>query len=496
MQIVVEKARSSGFDPFFERIKKGAVITVPDEPFAGGGFGDIYHVLSFDGVSSPMKQVVKIFKDDRNKHGWQTISELQEALIQEKNEEERMGGPFLARHPSFIGFPQLIFQGSLGNKKVRGHVTANLISIGCLPLDKILPLGYEGKNDRKKYLSSKALDRAVMAYQLADCFSILHRIHYIHADITPDNIMVDPSGPLCALIDYDSGVVVKDPKDNPITYGKLGGDWTAPELQFEILKNGLGKISINHHMDLWSIAAAIHNLIYGFPHLFLANLTRPSYQEYVRKYPDWPDIDVNDPLINPKSKESYLFYRKRVIDGIGLRKQTLDAFRLTFTKGIFDSSFRTSVEDWVRLLQKEIGADYLAKIRIPEWATSPQEPDSEQEKKEPGEPDEPIENDPENKQPPKQDSLKLFNNLMRDLAPDILKGKLKFQTHRPMIEKYANNAGLDGKAVAKDFDELLIMYQGLLTKRKKVEYFSNSEKLLLQYQARLAHVDVSFILGA
>lgn len=492
MQIVVEKARSSRFDPFFERIKKGSVITVPDEPFAGGGFGDVYHVLSFDGVSSPMKQVVKIFKDDRNEHGWQTISELQEALIQEKNEEESMGGAFLARHPSFIGFPQLIFQGSLGNKKVRGHVTADLISIGCLPLDKILPLGYEGKNDRQKYLSSKALDRAVMAYQLADCFSVLHRIHYIHADITPDNIMVNLSGPLCALIDYDSGVVVKDPKDNPITYGKIGGDWTAPELQFEILKNGLGKISINHHMDLWSIAAAIHNLIYGFPHLFLANLTRPAYQEYVRKYPDWPDIDVNDPLVNPKSKESYLFYRNRVIDGIGLRKQTLDSFRLTFTKGIFDSSFRTSVEDWARLLQKEIGADYLAKIRIPEWVTSSQKPYPKQEKKEPVKP---VKKVPEKKQLPKQDSMKEFNDLMRDLASDIFKGKLKFQTHRPMIEKYANSAGLDGKAVAKDFEDLLIMYKDLLTKRKKVEYFSNSEKLLLQYQARLAHVDMSVILG-
>ena len=245
-------------------------------------------------------------------------------------------------------------------------------------------------------------------------------------------------------------------------------------------------------MDLWSIAAAIHNLIYGFPHLFLANLTRPAYQEYVRKYPDWPDIDVNDPLVNPKSKESYLFYRNRVIDGIGLRKQTLDSFRLTFTKGIFDSSFRTSVEDWARLLQKEIGADYLAKIRIPEWVTSSQKPYPKQEKKEPVKP---VKKVPEKKQLPKQDSMKEFNDLMRDLASDIFKGKLKFQTHRPMIEKYANSAGLDGKAVAKDFEDLLIMYKDLLTKRKKVEYFSNSEKLLLQYQARLAHVDMSVILG-
>lgn len=487
-KIVIEYARSTGFDPFFETIGKGSIITIQDDPFAGGGFGDVYHAISFGGTGFPLKQVVKIFKDDRNDHGWQTISELQEAIIKEREEEENLGEVFLARHPSFIGFPQLIFKGVLGKRKVMGHVTVNLISIGCTSLDKILPLGYDGKNDRKKYLSCKSLDRAVLAYQLADCFSVLHKIHYIHADITPDNIMVNLSGPLCALIDYDSGVVVKNPEDNPITYGKAGGDWTPPELQFEILKNGFGKISINHHMDLWSIAAAIHNLIFGFPHLFLANLTRPAYDEYVKKYPDWPDIDVNDPLINPQSRESYLFYRNRVINGIGLRKQTLDAFRLTFTKGIFESSYRTGVEDWVRLLKKEIGEDYLSKIKVPSWAESQKTPSSAKAK-------ETVKLVPSTPSDPKQDSMKQFEGLMKELVPDILFGKLKFQTHRPMIERFATDAGLNGKVVATNLEELFKMYNEMLSRKPKGAGLSKSDKLLLCCQAKLAHVDLSDILG-
>ena len=74
-------------------------------------------------------------------------------------------------------------------------------------------------------------------------------------------------------------------------------------------------------------------------------------------------------------------------------------------------------------------------------------------------------------------------------------GKLKFQTHRPMIERFATDAGLNGKVVATNLEELFKMYNEMLSRKPKGAGLSKSDKLLLCCQAKLAHVDLSDILG-
>lgn len=479
-KLIITFAKSTGFDPFFQNVKKDSVIEIPSKDFAGGGFGDVYHALSFDGEKSPLEQVVKIFKDERNEHGWRTIYELQDAIIEKRVQAEEMGRNFLDDHPCFIGFPQLIFEGMMDGKKVRGHITVNLISLGCTPLDKILPLGEDKTNDRINYLRRKAIDKMVMAYQFADCFNILHDIHYIHADITPDNVMVSMTEPLCVLIDYDSGVIVKKPDDNPITYGKLTSGWTPPEIQIESREKGFGRINITHHMDLWSIAAAIHNLIFGFPHLFLKYPTRPVYETYVSNHPNWPDINLDDSSIEfNTNRENYEFYRYKVFESLELNKRTINEFRTTFTKGIFHPEYRTEIDCWVYWLEREIGKDKLSRIKTPKWTEI-------RKLKVPvvAQPLQPV-----------NSALQLYEDVMRDLTPEILRGEQKLQTHRSMIIKIANNAGLNGKEIAQNLEVLLDMYRGMASKKNKDEGFSNVDKSLLLLQAKLAHVDITSILN-
>ncbi len=487
-------AKSTGFDPFFNKVTKGSDIIIPAKAFAGGGFGDIYHAISFNGEKSPLEQVVKIFRDERNEHGWRTISELQEAIIKRRELSEDQGRNFLDDHPCFIGFPQLIFEGVIEREKVRGHITVNLISLGCTSLDKILPLGEDKTNDRINYLKRKAIDRVVMAYQLADCFNVLHDIHYIHADITPDNIMVSLTKPLCVLIDYDSGVIVRDsPDDNPITYGKLTGDWTPPEVQIESREIGFGSISITHHMDLWSIAAAIHNLIFGFPHLFLKHPTCPVYKIYAEKHKNWPDIDLDDHSIEfNTNRENYEFYRHKVFESLELSDGTIKEFRCTFTKGIFQPEYRTEIDIWVYRLSREIGEGKLSQIKTPKWtdiiknhlpkrgsnkkAVIPEtslavdNPSHVHLKKKVSEKKESTilhqskntsSHDNTTQQPTERDKQR-FQSYINELLSDLVNGKESLDKHKSILSSWASKTGFVGEEYLQNFQDFVLILKNAI----------------------------------
>ena len=511
-KLKITYARSSGFDPFFKNVTKGSVIIIPAKAFAGGGFGDIYHAISFNGKKSPLEQVVKIFKDARNEHGWRTISELQEAIIKRRELSEDLGRNFLDDHPCFIGFPQLIFEGVIEGEKVRGHITVNLISLGCTSLDRILPLGEDKTNDRINYLKRKAIDRVVMAYQLADCFNILHDIHYIHADITPDNIMVSKTEPLCVLIDYDSGVIVRDsPDDNPITYGKLTGDWTPPEVQIEFREKGFDSISITHHMDLWSIAAAVHNLIFGFPHLFLKYPTHPVYEIYASKYPNWPDINLDDSSLKfNTNRENYEFYRLKVFESLEMSEVTVKEFRRTFTKGIFQPEYRTEVDIWVFRLRREIGEGKLSQVKTPKWSdiiknqlpkrgsnkktavpetslTEDNPSHVHQKKKESDKKESTIlshsknisSRDTTTQQPTERDKQG-FQSYINELLSDLVNGKESLDKHKSILSSWASKIGFEGKDYLQNFQDSVIILKNAI----KNKTISNVDYHILIYLAK------------
>ena len=197
-----------------------------------------------------------------------------------------------------------------------------------------------------------------------------------------------------------------------------------------------------------------------------------------------------------------------------MNKSTINAFRTTFTKGIFLPEYRTAIDLWVFWLKREIGEDKLSRIKTPKWTeirklkAPPHINSSSSQKrganKETSTGDKPTQGRKrkDNKQvvvaqprQPINSALQLFENVMRDLTPEILRGEQKLQTHRSMIIKIANNAGLNGKEIAQNLEVLLDMYQGMASKKNKDEGFSNVDKKLLILQAKLAHVDITSILN-
>ena len=171
-QIDVTYCRGTGFDPFFNNIRR---ISIDDSPFNGGGFGNIYHARGFNGNNqSNLQQVIKVFKHstiEKDEHSWRTITRLQEKLMEEMNLYADTGLVFLEQYPALIAMPQFVFEGTLDGKKVRGYSANNLDELGYVSFEKVIEVNDSPYIDE---LESKDMEwRFTTAYHLVRGFNLL-----------------------------------------------------------------------------------------------------------------------------------------------------------------------------------------------------------------------------------------------------------------------------------------------------------------------------------
>jgi len=159
--------------------------------------------------------------------------------------------------------------------------------------------------------------------------------------LSDDNIFISNDQPNCAIIDFDSGVVVENLKDNPSTWGKEQ-DWLAPEILFQ-KKYDNDLIDINIYSDMWAVCVAIHYLLlYNSPYLFLNELSENALKKYTDKN-NWPLMDFND----PGYRKEYQALHEWQIDTLeDLPKEIREQFKNTFTKGVFKKTVRTTYYSW------------------------------------------------------------------------------------------------------------------------------------------------------
>ena len=273
-QIKLTYAKGTGFDPFFNQIKS---ISVDDVPFNGGGFGDIYHARGFNGgQQAKLKQVIKVFKPSnigKDEHSWNTIVRLQEKLMKEMDLCANNGHDFLEQYPALIAMPQFIFEGTMDERKVRGYATNNLNDLGFVSFDKVID---EDNSPYIEEFDNRDMEwRYKMAYHLVRGFNLLYKMHFLHADISSDNIFVSLTQPTCAILDFDSGSIVETMDDNPSTFGKPQ-PWLAPEIAFQLKKGetvtGNMLVNINSFTDAWSVANALLNVLIMMPAYYLVDM--------------------------------------------------------------------------------------------------------------------------------------------------------------------------------------------------------------------------------
>lgn len=444
-QINITYAKGTGFDPFFDRIRS---VTVDDAPFAGGGFGDIYHARSFNGgQQSRLGQVIKVFKPStigKDEHSWKTITRLQEKLIDEIALNAVNGQDFLNQYPALIAMPQFLFEGTLDGRKVRGYATNNLNELGYVSFDKVID------EDDSEYIDEfveKDMEwRYTMAYQLVRGFNLLYKLHFLHADISSDNIFISMTQPTCAILDFDSGAIVETKDDNPSTFGKFQ-PWLAPEIGFQ-LKSGKSAggntlVAINSFTDAWSVANAILSILTTMQAYYINDLSENSLRYYVCHY-TWPRINTSDSIFNKENEEGYEFFVEYF--EAALPDELKREFVATFSKGVFTPSLRTSYNRWERILRKLVpglpkpSVSTPISTPIPTPAPIPSKPN-------------PI------PVPPSAHDKTELENYINALILDVVNGDENLKHHEFFINDMAKKAGLDGKEIMAELKDFVELYK-------------------------------------
>ncbi len=470
--IQITYGKSTGLYNWFEGISN---ISIPDEAFAGGGFGDIYHCLEINNNDYlPIAQVVKIFKTgdtDKVQHSWNTISKLQEIIITEADKWDKVGKFFLDVYPALIAIPQFIFEGTLNGENIKGYISTNLSSIGFKSFDKLK----EDEDDLNEYINREIEDKYTICYHFSRAFNLLMKNKFIHADITADNIFVSQQDPVCAIIDFDSGVVVQRYEDEPSTWGKKG-DWTAPEIIIEQARDA-SKIKVNGFTDMWSVAVAINNLLFAMPMYYFYEISENTLTHYSRKKYKWPEMDTYDKIFNEDNLDAYNFF----LESVGYSDdKVIKELRYTFTEGIFTPTLRTTYYKWEmvfknlipessrilslsKLIKKNQGSQgesgsssHFQQSYINILTKSLYTPHS------------------------KQNSM--VEGLVNELIPDLISGIEKLDTHRAFIRSMANSDGLNGDELLQEVEDFIELFKVVIEDNIVTKF----EEMSLLTQAKLA----------
>ena len=316
-----------------------------------GGFGQVFNCTNVNGTATPVPLVIKIFKRDvegNDKRGYTTIRKLQER-IRAKNSDLAQTGRSVTEIPGLYALPQFSFEGVIGTESVLGYAAHKLDLSVFSPFDDIL---------QHQFSAFRRLDlnlKFQLALDLAECFSILREINYIHADINPQNLFVSLNDGHLVLIDYDSGVVVDKPQDAPTTWGKPD-EWVAPEVSAQQLSkssSGQSMVTVDLFTDTWSVAVGIHYFIFcRYPYFFLNVAGPKEIVDYTNKF-HWPEADSRYSNFdqNQENCDVYAEFRKNfnAID-LAIRR----AFEVTFTEGLTKRHQRASYTQWVQLLKPRV----------------------------------------------------------------------------------------------------------------------------------------------
>lgn len=344
--IQVTKYKSTELNPEFISVKS---FDIEDKPFDSGAFGEVYFCNSVNGIALKSPQVLKIFLDDGSgsaQRGFETIVKLQEQIITYNISLKRQNEKPVEQINALGALPQFSFEGVINGNKVLGY-SANLLSkkdwllFGNIFNEEDLQ---KRKELRNKFYNLPLDHRLKMAFDLAEGFSHLGKMKFIYADLNPKNFFVNESkGQLC-LIDFEGGAV----NENPETYGKPG-EWLAPEIQEQLLKNNSPIIKVDLNTDTWAVAIGIHFMLFHFhPLFFLKVRGRKEMNEYFRKF-QWPNIDKNHSNFRSELEGVYDLYLDKLQNQIP--KELFKAFADTINKGYSNPNLRLSYKQWINAIK-------------------------------------------------------------------------------------------------------------------------------------------------
>ena len=346
-KIQINSGLSSGLRSEFSLIN---TIEIEDKPFAVGGFGEVYHCISINGISPLTKQVIKLFIDNSKgsaEHNFKTTQRLQKKVDKENQKLlSQQGKTLIELFPAFKGLPQFSFCGNLNGKTVIGFASDNLVSLGFTDFEHFL----QDANLLSQYQKFPIERKMLIAFQLVSAFKVLEEFHFIHADLKPGALFINLNSAEIAVIDYDSGVITENVNDEPLTWG-AANDWVAPEIweQQSTIQSG-DKIKVDIYSDRWSVAIGVHYLMTTFhPLFYLTELSPRIAKQYFTPQNQWPFINKTAPYFQKANEVIYDQYLPWVNSVIP--KVVKDKLSHTINFGYKNPVARTSYSDWKVALQ-------------------------------------------------------------------------------------------------------------------------------------------------
>lgn len=332
---------STGIEPALERCRE---LLIEDAPLGGGAFGDVYRCNKVDNRPvTPL--VVKIFLQgnaDVARQCMTTISILQQKLRDEHLKRVRAGSSLLGEYPALAGVPLLSFTGTLDGKTVTGCVARDLMAAGMEEMADV-----QEKDDCHKRFQSIPLDgRLLMASQLMSALEFLSlKASYLHCDLKAAALFFRAKPAQCALIDFDGGTVLRDPDDEPSTFGTLEG-WIAPEVLRQVTAVTPGTtVKVSLASEQWSAACAAHFILFGCtPDFFLSEISDRAVRAYLDRF-TWPEINPSFPYFRKGIGLIHARYLNCVEQKLPVELRRF--FTFTFSKGYFDPAQRTTFSQWI-----------------------------------------------------------------------------------------------------------------------------------------------------
>jgi len=521
--IKIAESYSSGLDVFFD--KRISTIGLEDDRLGEGGFGVVYKVERIDRRTPPLPLVAKILVRGKDKN-FETVVRLQRLVRQEAQALLKQDILFFEKYPSLLALPLLSFEGSLEGEPVCGYLSINLERLGFVASNYILmDCLRDNPEEWQKFQNRSMVVKYKMAYYFAVSCAFLRRIHFIHADITPDNLFIHKFEPLCVLIDYDSGAIIDSKSDFPTTEGKQYADWTPPEMVGDREEKRLTAA-----VDDWAFTIALHYLFTGYQAFFTKDMSPKTIELFDEMYRDgstvWPDIhsdskykDLYDDE-HLKAMSQYRQYYDRLDNSVK------KGFEYTFGHGAFKLSFRHDAMWWIPVLGKcvqkspiqvdvkwrtlkeylDVFPDIQSKKEgsVPEaWinrmhfskdhissevASSPNRGLSSKSKPVAQDAPQPSPDHPLSASSHSQGSEKdsqLFDSYIKELLEDLVSGKASIRMHKGYISKMASMNGLDGNRYLHDMEDFVTLFMDSV----KDGVITNFEYRALVLQAKLIKVD-------
>lgn len=323
-------------------------LEIEDRPLGGGAFGQNYVCRTLNGSAPPLPLVVKVLTDDGKgsaRRGCETIHKLMARLGDLDSRSRQRGEPALSDVPALLAVPQFAFEATLCGQSVCGYGALRLDTEGYVPFEEFTDgdPGHAGT-----YLALPLPTRLQIALDLAHGMRLLDEIAFVHGDINPQNLFVNPAGAHLALIDFDSGAVVENPGDRPATWGKPG-DWLAPEITARLAgTSGAGQpVPVDRFSDAWALGVGIHYLLFlHHPLVYLADFGTNTLRAYLAGNL-WPEIDPGDRLYHHANDAVYRRYRQELP---ALPTPVRSAFDVLLNQGTFAPDQRPDGVAWARAL--------------------------------------------------------------------------------------------------------------------------------------------------